>query len=88
MTTNPEIAARGAEVLVANYAPQPIALVRGEGCTLYDAEDNAFLDLMGGIATTTLGHANPRLRAALEEQAAKLWHVSNLYTTEPQIRLA
>ncbi len=88
MTTNPEIAARGAEVLVANYAPQPIALVRGEGCTLYDAEDNAFLDLMGGIATTTLGHANPRLRTALEEQAAKLWHVSNLYTTEPQIRLA
>lgn len=88
MTTNPEIAARGTEVLVANYAPQPIALVRGEGCTLYDAEDNAFLDLMGGIATTTLGHANPRLRAALADQAAKLWHVSNLYTTEPQIRLA
>ena len=88
MTSNPEIAARGTKVLVPNYAPQPIALVRGEGCTLYDAEDNAFLDLMGGIATATLGHANPRLRSALEEQAAKLWHVSNLYTTEPQIRLA
>ncbi len=88
MPRNAEIAARGAQVLVGNYAPQPITLVRGEGCTLYDAEDKAYLDLMGGIATATLGHAHPRLRAALEEQASRLWHVSNLYTTEPQIRLA
>jgi len=86
--TNTEIADRGSEVLVGNYAPQPIALVRGEGCWLYDAEDNRFLDLMGGIATAVLGHANPKLRAALDEQASKLWHVSNLYTTEPQIGLA
>ena len=88
MTNNAEIASRGQDVLVGNYAPQPIALVRGEGSWLYDAEGNAFLDLMGGIATATLGHANPKLRAALDAQAAKLWHVSNLYTTEPQIRLA
>ena len=88
MTTNAEIANRGSKVLVGNYAPQPITLVRGEGCWLYDAEDHRYLDLMGGIATAALGHANPKLRAALEAQAAKLWHVSNLYTTEPQIRLA
>ncbi len=88
MTTNAELAKRGSEVLVGNYAPQPIALVRGEGCWLYDAEDKRYLDLMGGIATAALGHANPKLRAALEAQAAKLWHVSNLFTTEPQIRLA
>jgi len=88
MTTNAEIASRGAEVLVGNYAPQPITLVRGEGCWLYDAEDHRYLDLMGGIATAALGHANPKLRVALETQAAKLWHVSNLYTTEPQVRLA
>ncbi|MFP6656366.1 MAG: aspartate aminotransferase family protein, partial [Myxococcota bacterium] len=75
-------------VLVGNYAPQPIAIIRGEGCWLYDAEDNRYLDFMGGIATAALGHANPKLRAALEAQAAKLWHVSNLYTTEPQIELA
>lgn len=87
-TTNAEIAGRGKEVLVGNYSPQPIALVRGEGCWLYDAEDNRYLDLMGGIATAALGHANPKLRAALEEQASKLWHVSNLFTTEPQISLA
>ena len=88
MTSNSEIAKRGSEVLVGNYARQPICLMRGEGCWLYDAEDNRYLDLMGGIATAALGHANPKLRAALEAQAAKLWHVSNIYTTEPQIRLA
>jgi predicted acetylornithine/succinylornithine family transaminase len=88
MHRNAEIARRGREVLVGNYAPQPISLVRGEGCWLYDADDNRYLDLMGGIATAVLGHAHPRLRRALEEQAARLWHVSNLYTTEPQIRLA
>lgn len=88
MSSNAEIADRGSRVLVGNYAPQPISLVRGEGCWLFDAEDNRYLDLMGGIATAALGHANPKLRAALADQAAKLWHVSNLYTTEPQIQLA
>jgi len=88
LTANAEIAGRGADVLVGNYAPQPVALVRGEGCRLYDAEGHSFLDLMGGIATATLGHAHPKLRAALEAQAALLWHASNLYTTEPQVRLA
>jgi acetylornithine/N-succinyldiaminopimelate aminotransferase len=88
MTQNADLARRGADVLVGNYAPQPIALVEGEGCWLVDADGNRYLDLMGGIATAVLGHANPKLRAALEAQAAKLWHVSNLYTTEPQIRLA
>jgi len=88
MTSNAEIAQRGQKVLVGNYAPQPISLVRGEGCWLFDAEDRRYLDLMGGIATAALGHANPKLRRALDDQAAKLWHVSNLFTTEPQIRLA
>ncbi len=88
MTTNAEIAERGKKVLVGNYAPQPISLVRGEGCWLEDAEGRRYLDLMGGIATACLGHAHPKLRAALEAQAALLWHASNLFTTEPQIRLA
>jgi len=88
MTQNKDLANRGAEVLVGNYAPQPISLVEGEGCWLVDADGRRYLDMMGGIATAVLGHANPKLRAALEAQAAKLWHVSNLYTTEPQIRLA
>ncbi len=88
MPSNAEIADRGKKVLVANYAPAPISLVRGEGCWLIDAEGRRYLDLMGGIATACLGHANPKLRAALEAQAGLLWHASNLFTTEPQIRLA
>lgn len=88
MARNAEIADRGFKVLVGNYAPQPISIVRGEGCWLLDADDCRYLDLMGGIATASLGHANPKLRQALDEQASRLWHVSNLYTTEPQIRLA
>jgi acetylornithine/succinyldiaminopimelate/putrescine aminotransferase len=88
LSDNANLAELGTQVLVGNYRPQPIALVRGEGCRLFDADGAEFLDLMGGIATTVVGHCHPRLVRALEEQAHKLWHVSNLYTTEPQLRLA
>jgi len=87
-SANAAAAERGSEVLVGNYAPAPISLVRGEGCFLFDADGNRYLDLMGGIATVGLGHGHPRVRAALEAQADALWHVSNLYTTEPQIAAA
>ena len=82
------LARQAGEVLVANYKPQPIALVRGEGCHLFDADGRRYLDLMAGIATAVLGHCHPRLIAALEAQAHELWHVSNLYTTRPQVELA
>jgi acetylornithine/N-succinyldiaminopimelate aminotransferase len=85
---NAEIADQFEQVLVGNYAPMPIALVRGEGCRLFDADGRSYLDLMGGIATTGLGHCHPKVVAALEAQAHKLWHVSNLFVTEPQTRLA
>jgi len=85
---NAGIAARGASVLLQNYRPQPIALVRGQGCRVEDADGNRYLDLMGGIATAVLGHCHPKLVRALEDQAKRLWHVSNLFTTEPQIALA
>jgi predicted acetylornithine/succinylornithine family transaminase len=86
--TNDTIAARGASVLVGNYRPQPITLVRGQGCRVEDAEGNRYLDLMGGIATTVLGHCHPALVRALDEQAHRIWHVSNIYSTKPQIELA
>jgi acetylornithine/N-succinyldiaminopimelate aminotransferase len=88
MTENAAIAGRAGEALVANYRPAPISLLRGEGCWLFDAEGRRYLDLMGGIATTVLGHCHPAVVEALEAQARKLWHVSNLFTTEPQIGLA
>ena len=86
--TNATIAQRGESYLLQNYSPQPIALVRGQGCRLEDADGKQYLDLMGGIATALLGHCHPALVHALEEQAGKLWHASNLYSTEPQTGLA
>src|SRR2546428_5672296 len=62
--------------------------MRGEGSWVYDADGKRYLDFIGGIATISVGHANPRVREALMEQAKLLWHASNLYVTEPQIRLA
>ena len=59
--TNASIAARGEAYLLQNYRPQPIALVRGQGCRVEDADGNRYLDLMGGIATAVLGHCHPAL---------------------------
>ena len=86
--TNQELSARGQRVLFQNYRTQPIALLRGEGTKVWDADGKQYLDFIGGIATVSVGHANPTVRAALVEQAGLIWHASNLYITEPQIRLA
>jgi acetylornithine/N-succinyldiaminopimelate aminotransferase len=85
---NQELVQRAKEVLFQNYRTQPIALVRGEGTNVFDADGKQYLDFIGGIATVSVGHANPRLREALMAQAQLLWHASNLYVTEPQVRLA
>jgi predicted acetylornithine/succinylornithine family transaminase len=86
--TNQDLVQRAQSVLFQNYRTQPIALVRGEGTWVYDADGKRYLDFIGGIATVSVGHANPRLQKALMEQANLLWHASNLYVTEPQVRLA
>ena len=86
--SNSSIAERASNVLVGNYGRAPIAVVRGEGCYLFDADGRRYLDLMGGIATVALGHAHPRVLAALEKQAHQLWHASNLFTTMPQVEAA
>jgi len=74
--------------MVPNYAPAAIIPVRGEGSRLWDQEGREYIDFAGGIAVTGLGHAHPRLVAALTEQAQKLWHVSNTLTNEPALKLA
>src|SRR3954470_14821325 len=86
--TNQDLVQRAQAVLFQNYRTQPIALVRGEGTWVFDADGKKYLDFIGGIATVSVGHANPRVREALMEQSRLLWHASNLYVTEPQIRLA
>jgi acetylornithine/N-succinyldiaminopimelate aminotransferase len=70
------------------YARTPIAFERGEGAYLFDAEGRRYLDFGAGIAVNALGHAHPHLVSALTEQAAKLWHVSNLYEIPEGERLA
>ena len=74
--------------VLQTYARPPFVLDHGEGCWVYDTDGNGYLDCVAGIAVNALGHADPELVAALTEQAGKLWHVSNLYHTAPQARLA
>lgn len=76
------------QVMVPNYAPLDMIPVRGEGSRLWDQAENEYIDLTAGIAVNALGHAHPELVAALTEQAQKVWHVSNIYTNEPVLRLA
>jgi acetylornithine/N-succinyldiaminopimelate aminotransferase len=85
---NEALVRRTAGSLIGNYARQPVALVRGEGVYLWDADGRRYLDMMGGIATAVLGHCHPRVLAALEAQARALWHVSNLFHTRPPVELA
>lgn len=76
------------DVMVPNYAPSPIIPVRGEGSKLWDQQGREFIDFAGGIAVNCLGHCHPVLVQALQEQASKLWHLSNTMTNEPALMLA
>lgn len=83
-----QIIARHDAAMSINYARYPIAIVRGEGSTLYDAQGKEYLDLFAGFGAGVLGHCHPDLVKAVTEQANQLWHVGNLFHTEPQTRAA
>jgi acetylornithine/N-succinyldiaminopimelate aminotransferase len=70
------------------YARQDLTFVRGEGATLYDADGRAYLDFLAGIAVVGLGHCHSAPLEAAHAQLDRLWHVSNLYWTEPMVELA
>ncbi len=74
--------------VVPTYARYDLAFTRGEGSYVWDVRGRRYLDLGGGIAVNTLGHAHPEITAALIEQSKQLVHISNLYYHEPQGRLA
>ena len=76
------------DAVLPTYNRAPIAFERGEGAWAITADGTRYLDLGAGIAVNALGHANPDLIAALTDQAAKVWHVSNLYVIPAQERLA
>ena len=76
------------QYLVPNYAPAAFVPVRGQGSRVWDQSGRELIDFAGGIAVNVLGHCHPALVAALTEQAQQLWHISNVFTNEPTLRLA
>lgn len=80
--------ALGREVLLPVYRQRELILQRGKGARLWDNEGRDYVDFGAGIAVCSLGHCNPGLNAALIEQAGKLWHTSNVFYSEPPLRLA
>ncbi|MDW1552593.1 aspartate aminotransferase family protein [Vibrio sp. YT-18] len=76
------------EVMVPCYNPMEMIPVKGEGSRVWDQEGNEYIDFAGGIAVSCLGHCHPVMVDALTEQANKLWHLSNVMTNEPALRLA
>ena len=68
--------------------PQPVVLHHGEGAVVFDVEGKRYIDLLGGLAVTGLGHNHPKVTAAITAQASRLLHVSNMYASEPAVELA
>ncbi len=88
MNGNKQLKERGDKVFIGTYNRYPAAMVKGSGCWLTDADGKKYLDFMAGIAVCALGHSHPKITEAICRQAGELVHVSNLYYTEPQIKLA
>jgi acetylornithine/N-succinyldiaminopimelate aminotransferase len=79
---------RGEAVFIGTYSRYPLAMVKGAGCRLYDADGKEYLDFLSGIAVTALGHCHPAVTEAIRRQAGEYLHVSNLFHMAPQIELA
>ena len=79
---------RADKVVMNTYGRQPLVLVRGEGCRLWDDQGREYLDFVAGLAVCNLGHAHPEVARAAAAQLTKLVHVSNIYYTTPMVELA
>jgi predicted acetylornithine/succinylornithine family transaminase len=88
MPTNRELIELAHAAQLGNYRPAPFVLTKGSGCRVEDVEGNRYLDLTGGIAVLSVGHAHPKLAKAIAEQAARLVHTSNMFYTDRAIELA
>jgi acetylornithine/N-succinyldiaminopimelate aminotransferase len=73
---------------IPTYVRNPVEFVRGEGCRLWDDEGNEYLDFLAGISVLNVGHCHPRVVKAIRHQAGQLAHASNLYYTEPAMKLS
>ncbi|MEG6512554.1 acetylornithine transaminase [Desulforamulus ruminis] len=85
---NQEIINMGQQYVMNTYGRLPMALVKGEGPWVWDADGRKYLDFVGGLAVNSLGHAHPKVAEAICRQAATLLHCSNIYWIEPQVKLA
>ncbi|MBI5755811.1 MAG: aminotransferase class III-fold pyridoxal phosphate-dependent enzyme, partial [Nitrospirae bacterium] len=74
--------------IMDTYKRLPLFIVKGRGNRIYDSEGREYLDFINGLAVNNLGHCNPRITVAFQKQAQRLVHTSNLFYTEPQVRLA
>ena len=88
MSESEALRERFAAVMMPNYGTPPLALARGAGCRVWDADGNQYLDLIAGIAVSALGHAHPAIVNAVSSQVARLAHSSNLFVHEPGVALA
>ncbi|MFN3310197.1 MAG: acetylornithine transaminase [Thermomonas sp.] len=88
MTHAEDLLALARDVLLPVYAPRQLVLARGQGARLWDSSGRDYVDFAAGIAVCSLGHCDPELTAALAEQAGRLWHTSNVFVSEPPLRLA
>ncbi len=86
--TNTDYVQQADECLFGNYRRAPLAFSHGFGSRLFDVEGKGYLDFIGGVAVSSLGHAHPRLVAAISEQAGRYLHASNLYQLPEQIKAA
>jgi len=88
MTATQLLQDRYAAAVMPTYGMPPVALARGSGCVVWDVDGKSYLDLIGGIAVSSLGHAHPALVAAVAEQVGRLAHISNLFLHSGQVALA
>jgi predicted acetylornithine/succinylornithine family transaminase len=82
-----ELQALEAAHAIPTYVRNPVEFVRGEGCRLWDSEGHEYLDFLAGISVLNVGHCHPRVVQAVREQAGRLTHATNLYYSEPGLRL-
>lgn len=88
MPSNADLIEKARRALLPNYQPPPFVLAEGRGCRVWDVEGHEYLDFSGGIAVLSVGHAHPKLAAAIAEQAGRLLHTSNLFYNDKAIELA
>jgi acetylornithine/N-succinyldiaminopimelate aminotransferase len=83
-----DLVATGQAYLYPNYRQAPLVVARGEGAVLWDVDGKRYLDMVAGVAVSSLGHAHPALVRAISEQAARVIQTSNYYYNEPNVLLA